>query len=134
MHTILRRAVEDHNTALEVGSLSRFAEFDVSRPNIMNYSRLLTESQAILFGAAKNEALVASRLNTHRTDSFGVNVFAAVSFVLINTNTNTKIMDIEKEAVIAAASPMPAATLANVVGCFGKGCQLGTCALRWRSQ
>ena len=51
---------EDHNTALEVGSLLRFAEFNVPRPSIINYPRLLHEGQAILFGAAKTEAVVAS--------------------------------------------------------------------------
>ena len=128
MHQVCRKAIEDHNMRLEVGSLSRFAGFDVPRPNILNYSRLLTEGQVILFGATKNEALVASRLNAHRTDSFGVNVSTAVSLALINNNPNTKILDVDKEAVMAAAPPMSDA-LTNVVGCFGKGCQLGTCAV-----
>ena len=73
--------------------------------------------------------MVASRLNAHRTDSFGVNVSAAVSFALINNNPNTKILDVDKEAVMATASPMPAAVLANVVSCFGKNCQPGTGAV-----
>ena len=129
MHQVCRKTIEDHNTRLEVGSLSRFTEFDLPRPNIINYSRLLAEGQAILFGAAKNESLVDSRLQHHRTDSFGVNISTAVSIALINNNPNTKILDVDKEAVMAAASPMPATALANVVGRFGNSCQPGTYAV-----
>ena len=129
MHQVCRTAIEDHNTRLEVGSLSRFAEWNVPRPNTLNYPRLLTKGQAIIIGAAKSEELVASRVVHHRTDTFGVKVSADVTIALINSNPDTKILDKEKEAVMAAASPMPATALANEVSCFSKGCQPGTCAV-----
>ena len=99
------------------------------RPNIINYTQLLLEGKAIYIGAAMREDLAASRLNHHRTGVFGVNVSASVSIVLINTNPSTKILDVDKEAVMAAASPLPAAALTNIDGNFGKGCQPGTCAV-----
>ena len=129
MHRTCRKGIEDYNTALERRSLSRFADWNLPRPNIINYPRLLHEGQAIIIGAAKRKELVASRVVHHRTDTFGVKVSADVTMVLINSNPDTKILDKEKEAVMAAASSMPAAALVNVVSCFGSSCQLGTCAV-----
>ena len=127
MHQVCRKGCEDHNLRLEEGSLSRW--FNVPRPNIINYTQLLHEGKAIYIGAVMREDLVASRLNHHRTDAFGVQVSASVSIALINANPSTKILDVDKEAVISAASPLPAAALTNIDGNFGKGCQPGTCAV-----
>ena len=109
MHQVCRKGCEDHNLALEERSLSRW--FDVPRPNIINYSHLLLEGKAIYVGAAMREDLVRSRLNAHRTDTFGVRVSASVSFALINSNPDTKILDVDKEAVMAAASPLPSVSV-----------------------
>ena len=75
------------------------------------------------------EDLVASRSIAHRTDTFGVEVSSDATIAIINTNPSAKILDVEKEATMAAAPPLPAAALTNVVGSFGNGCQAGTCAV-----
>jgi hypothetical protein len=121
--------IDDHNLALESASLSRFSDWDIPRPNIINYPRLLDVGKAVLFGATMREDLVYSRLTHHRTDTFGVEVSADVTIAFVNTNPSTQILDVEKEAVWAAASPLPAAALANVVSNFGVRCQPGTCAV-----
>ena len=123
MHRVCRQGIEDHNTKLELGSLSRW--FNVPRPNIINYPK-----KAVIVGAAMREDLVRNRTVCHRTHTFGVDVSSDVTFALINTNPSTKILDVEKEATMAAAPPpLPAAALANVVTLFGKGCQPGICAV-----
>ena len=101
----------------------------MTRPNVLNYTTLLAKGKAAIFGAAMREDLVASRLVHHRTDTFGVEVSSDVTIAFVNTDPSTKILDVEKEALWAAASPLPAAALANVASCFGKSCQPGACAV-----
>ena len=103
MHQVCRTGCEDHTLRLEEGSLSR--QFNLSRPNITNYTQLLHEGKAIYIGAAMRNNLVASHLNHHRTDTFGVQVPTSVSIALINPNPDTKILDVDKEAAMASASP-----------------------------
>ena len=82
-----------YNTNRMAGSLSRWSAFHVPAPNLINMSRLFSETTAFLVGAAEGPGFAASRDTCYvGPNTWGYQYDAnSVSFILTNRRAERSI-------------------------------------------